>query len=182
MPLFVYTTARKRFVIFTRRYFKLSWNTTALSQSNCRNFSCSSITPRNRELKQRERQKRKRFTGFYLGFIVWGVVPSRLVFTSSTKREIRHYHVGVQWRQRNGPKMHDARAKLLFFHSRGQHLCKCIGTKESVCIRKEFSYHRIGLGHQHGCRFIVLGHQYGVTSCENTLLILCPSRWRRRRR
>ena len=22
------------------------------------------------------------------------------------------------------------------FHSRGQHLCKCIGTKESVCIRK----------------------------------------------
>ena len=32
------------FVIFTSRYFKLSWNTTALSQSNCRNFSCSSIT------------------------------------------------------------------------------------------------------------------------------------------
>ena len=30
--------------IFTCRYFKLSWNTTALSQSNCRNFSCSSIT------------------------------------------------------------------------------------------------------------------------------------------
>ena len=30
----------KRFVIFTHRYFKLSWNTT-LSQSNCRNFSRS---------------------------------------------------------------------------------------------------------------------------------------------
>ena len=130
------------------------------------------VSPRSRELKQRKRQKSKGFTGFYLGFIVWGVVPSRLVFTSSTKREIRHYHVGVQWRQRNGPKMHDARAKLLFFHSRGQHLCKFIGTKESVCIRKEFNSHRIGLGHQHGCRFIVLGHQYGVTSCENTLLIL----------
>ena len=43
MILFVYTTTRKRFVIFTRRYFKLSWNTTALSQSNCRNFSCRSI-------------------------------------------------------------------------------------------------------------------------------------------
>ena len=41
---FVYTTTQKRFVIFTRRYFKLSWNTTVLSQSNCRNFSCSSIT------------------------------------------------------------------------------------------------------------------------------------------
>ena len=47
------------------------------------------------------------------------------------------------------------------FHSRGQHLCKFIGTKKSVCIRKEFNSHRIGLGHQHGRRFIVLGHQYG---------------------
>ena len=36
------------------------------------------------------------------------------------------------------------------FHSRCQHLCKFIGTKESVCIRKEFNSHRIGLGHQHG--------------------------------
>ena len=43
MLLFVYTTTRKRFVIFTCRYFKLGWNTTALSQSNCRNFSCGSI-------------------------------------------------------------------------------------------------------------------------------------------
>ena len=47
------------------------------------------------------------------------------------------------------------------FHSRGQHLCKFIGTKESVCIRKEFNSQRTGLGHQHGHRFIVLGHQYG---------------------
>ena len=35
------------------------------------------------------------------------------------------------------------------------------GNKESVCIRKEFNSHRIGLGYQHGRRFIVLGHQYG---------------------
>ena len=42
MQLFVYTTTRKRFVIFTCRYFKLSWNATALIQSNCRNFSCNS--------------------------------------------------------------------------------------------------------------------------------------------
>ena len=41
--LFVYTTTGNSFVIFTCRYFKLHWNTTALSQSNCRNFSCSSI-------------------------------------------------------------------------------------------------------------------------------------------
>ena len=47
------------------------------------------------------------------------------------------------------------------FHSWGQHLCKFIGTKGSVCIRKEFNSQRIVLGHQHGRRFIVLGHQYG---------------------
>ena len=43
-------------------------------------------------------------------------------------------------------------------HSRGQHLCKFIGTKESVCIKKEINSHGTGLGHQHGRRFIVLGH------------------------
>ena len=47
------------------------------------------------------------------------------------------------------------------FHSRDQYLCKFIGTKESVCIRKEFNSHGTGLGHQHGHRFIVLGNQYG---------------------
>ena len=31
-------------VIFTCRYLKLSWNTTALSQSNWRNSSCDSVT------------------------------------------------------------------------------------------------------------------------------------------
>ena len=39
--LFVYTTARKGFVMFTFGNFKLSWNTTGISQSNWRNFSCS---------------------------------------------------------------------------------------------------------------------------------------------
>ena len=42
------------------------------------------------------------------------------------------------------------------FHSHGWHLCKFIGTKENVCIRKEFNPHMSGLGHQHGRRFIVL--------------------------
>ena len=42
-PLFVYTTTRKGFVILICRYFKSSWNTTALRKSTCRNFSCSSI-------------------------------------------------------------------------------------------------------------------------------------------
>jgi len=47
MLLIVHTTTSKRFVIFPRRYFKLSWNTTALSQSNCRKFSCNSINTSN---------------------------------------------------------------------------------------------------------------------------------------
>ena len=47
------------------------------------------------------------------------------------------------------------------FYSRGQHLCKFIGTKESVYIRKEFNSQRIFLVDQHGRRFIVLEHQYG---------------------
>ena len=58
------------------------------------------------------------------------------------------------------------------FHSRGQHLRKFIETKESVCIRKQFNSHRIGLGHEHGRRFIVLiwdTNMAAVTSCENTL-------------
>ena len=36
MLLIVYTTTHKWFVIFTCRYFKLSWNTNAISQSNIR--------------------------------------------------------------------------------------------------------------------------------------------------
>ena len=47
------------------------------------------------------------------------------------------------------------------FHSRGQHLCKFIGTKESFYIRKEFNSHRIFLVHQHGRRSIVLEDQDG---------------------
>ena len=44
------------------------------------------------------------------------------------------------------------------------------GTKENVCIRKECNSHRTGLGHQHGRRCIVFGHQYGCRDvCENTL-------------
>ena len=47
------------------------------------------------------------------------------------------------------------------FHSRSQHLCKFIGTKESVYIRKQFNSDRTGLGHKDGRPFIVLGHRYG---------------------
>ena len=66
----------------------------------------------------------------------------------------------VRWTQRENP-VHRAANGIECFHSRGQHLCKFIKTKESVCMRKEFNSLRTGLGHQHGRRFIVLGHQYG---------------------
>ena len=38
--------------------------------------------------------------------------------------------------------------------------------KESVYIRKEFNSHRTGLGHKHGCRFIVLGHHLIWPPCK----------------
>ena len=61
MLLFVYT-ARERFVIFTCRYFKLSWNSTVLSQSNCRNFSCSSIKAVNKAAVPTNTKKETKFT------------------------------------------------------------------------------------------------------------------------
>ena len=44
------------------------------------------------------------------------------------------------------------------FHSCGQHICKFIGTKESVYIRKEFNSHRTDLGHQYGRRDVMWKH------------------------
>ena len=40
-------------------------------------------------------------------------------------------------------------------------LANVLELKKSFCIRKRFNSHMIGLGHQHGRCFIVLGHQYG---------------------
>ena len=39
-----------------------------------------------------------------------------------------------------------------------KHLCKFLGTKESVNIQKEFISHRIGLVHQDGHPFITKEH------------------------
>ena len=56
-------------------------------------------------------------------------------------------------------------------HSRGQHLCKFIATKESFYKRKEYNSHRIFLVHQHVRCFIVWNtNMADVTSRENTLL------------
>ena len=65
------------------------------------------------------------------------------------------------------------------FHSRGKHLCKFIGTKESVYIRKDFNSQRIFSVHQHGRRFIVLEHQYGRRDVmwKRTISPWRQSRW-----
>ena len=47
------------------------------------------------------------------------------------------------------------------FQSRGQHLCKSNGPKESVYTGKEFSSPKTALEHQHGRCFFVFENQYG---------------------
>ena len=58
-------------------------------------------------------------------------------------------------------------------HSRVQQPCNCIGTKESVYIRKGLNSYRIGLVHQHGRCFTVLEQQYGrhMWSCAYALYL-----------
>ena len=60
------------------------------------------------------------------------------------------------------------------FHSRGQHLCKFIGTKGSVCIRNEFNSHRIHWELVWDTNMAAVSlfwdtNMVAVTSCENTL-------------
>ena len=59
------------------------------------------------------------------------------------------------------------------FHSRGQHLCKFIGTKESVCIRKEFISPWICLGHQYDSSDVMWTHsiQYEALSMWYCVII-----------
>ena len=145
------------------------------------------------------------------------------MFPSSTKREIRHFHVVVvQRRQRNLQKsvmrvqscyfanlallvychsrcrrrrrclssrlkylQWSLHSKLLFcqsipiecFHSRGQHICKFIGTKESVCIRKEFnSQGSVWDTNMAAVSLFWDTNMAAMTSCENTPLGYCRSR------
>ena len=60
------------------------------------------------------------------------------------------------------------RTEIDRFHSRGQHLCKFIGTKESVYIRKEFN--STGLVWNTNMAAVSLFwdiNMTAVTSCEN---------------
>ena len=63
-----------------------------------------------------------------------------------------------------------------YFHSRGQHICKFIGTKESVCIRKEFHSQRTDLGNMATVSLFWDTNMAAVTSCENTLYV---NKWNR---
>ena len=61
------------------------------------------------------------------------------------------------------------------FLSRGQQLCKFLGTKGSFYMRKQFNHHRPFLVHKHGRRSIVLYiSMAAVTSCENDLPPFSP--------
>ena len=63
------------------------------------------------------------------------------------------------------------------FHSRDQHLRIFIGTKEIICIRKEFNSH--GLVWDTNMAAISLfwdTNMAAVTSCENSHFLISPSR------
>ena len=80
------------------------------------------------------------------------------MWTPGAKIERFSYDLEIKTLEKNRNKK---RTEIDRFHARGQHLCKFIGPKERVYIRKEFNSHKTGLEHQHGRRFIVLEHQYG---------------------
>ena len=58
------------------------------------------------------------------------------------------------------------------FHSRGQHPCKLIGTKESVCIRKEFNTGVVWDTNMAAASLFWDTNMATVTSCENTLFFI----------
>ena len=51
---------------------------------------------------------------------------------------------GAREKREEGDRRSGLSVTIECFHSRGQHLCKFIGTKESVCIRMELNSQRIG--------------------------------------
>ena len=65
--------------------------------------------------------------------------------TSSTKREIRHFHVVVvQWRQRNVQKRRDARAELLFCQPNLLLFCRSRWRHRRHCLSSLLSLRKIG--------------------------------------
>ena len=70
---------------------------------------------------------------------------------------------------------------IMCFHSRGQHLCKFIGTKESVYIRKEFN--STGLVSDTNMAIVLLfwdTDMAAMTSWENTQFVVYASQTQNR--
>ena len=68
------------------------------------------------------------------------------------------------------------------FHSRGQHLCKFMWTKEIVCVSKQFNSHKICLKHQHGRRDVMwkrsILYWRGIFRNSNTYTLLSENHTR----
>ena len=100
------------------------------------------------------------------GSLSWVLLLDFFDLSVSTDRLLLYHSWQILWPFR----IRRWRLSIECFQSRGQHLCKFIGTKKSVYIRKEFNSRRIGLGHQHGrCSLFWDTNMAAVTSCENTL-------------
>ena len=70
--------------------------------------------------------------------------------------------------------VHNDRSLIECFHSRGQHLCKFLGTKGGVCIRKELT--PTGFVWDTNMAAVSLSwdtNMAAVTSCKNTLYPIC---------
>ena len=93
--LFAYTTTRKQVVISTCRYFKLSWNTTALSQSNCINFSCKyNVVKTTRSLRAAWNSRNTLYSlrkGFQVVYL-FECMKTREPCTICQRVEIQRYH------------------------------------------------------------------------------------------
>ena len=106
MLLFAYTTTRKGFVIFTCSYFKkkkLRYHC-ALSQSNCRNFSCSSINiesffKKSNKLDGKERNCFHSSVGFQISnspiYLIYTVDTKNISTNRSTLRVTQLYLMSI---------------------------------------------------------------------------------------
>ena len=105
-----------------------------------------------------------RYTRFQKGFHTERYIGRYILLFSCTCARVHFSPVTVQLVKKLEKNMSLTSRELQTiegFHSRGKHLCKFIGTKENVYIRKEFNSQRIFSVHQHGRRFVVLEHKYG---------------------
>ena len=81
-------------------------------------------------------------------YLVWFSLCLSLFWELRDKGDVKYLHfVPEAWESCYNFNLSNVGSSIECFHSRGQHLCKFIGTKEGVFIRKELKPHRTGLGH-----------------------------------